>query len=117
MTKRKPLNDTPDWTFDLLSEYQTEIERVAHHYRLDTYTNQIEVITADRAGLLAVIARAFVELGLQLNNAKITTLGERVEDMFWVANRDNNEVIDEKRIEQIIKLIKQSVNQQVLEAS
>jgi spore cortex formation protein SpoVR/YcgB (stage V sporulation) len=48
MTKRKPLNDTPDWTFDLLSEYQTEIERVAQHYRLDTYTNQIEVITAEQ---------------------------------------------------------------------
>lgn len=48
MTKRKPLNDTPDWTFDLLSEYQTEIERVAKHYRLDTYTNQIEVITAEQ---------------------------------------------------------------------
>jgi len=48
MTKRQPLNDTPDWTFDLLSEYQTEIERVAKHYRLDTYTNQIEVITAEQ---------------------------------------------------------------------
>jgi len=48
MTKKKPLSDTPDWTFELLSEYQTEIERVAKHYRLDTYTNQIEVITAEQ---------------------------------------------------------------------
>jgi len=48
MKKRAPLNDTPDWTFDLLAEYQTEIERVAKHYRLDTYTNQIEVITAEQ---------------------------------------------------------------------
>lgn len=48
MTKKKPLSDSPDWTFDLLSEYQTEIERVANHYRLDTYTNQIEVITAEQ---------------------------------------------------------------------
>ena len=44
----KPLNDCPDWTFELLEQYQTEIARVAKHYRLDTYTNQIEVITAEQ---------------------------------------------------------------------
>ncbi|MCF6435125.1 SpoVR family protein [Pseudoalteromonas sp. MMG022] len=44
----KPMNDGPDWTFDLLNEYQVEIARVAEHYRLDTYPNQIEVITAEQ---------------------------------------------------------------------
>ncbi|WP_105168626.1 SpoVR family protein [Pseudoalteromonas sp. T1lg23B] len=44
----KPMNDGPDWTFDLLNEYQAEIARVAEHYRLDTYPNQIEVITAEQ---------------------------------------------------------------------
>ena len=34
------LSDGPDWTFDLLGEYQTEIARVAEFYRLDTYPNQ-----------------------------------------------------------------------------
>jgi stage V sporulation protein R len=48
MTKRKALNDSPDWTFDLLEQYHQEIARVAKHYRLDTYTNQIEVITAEQ---------------------------------------------------------------------
>ena len=43
-----PLDDTPDWTFDLLGQYQHEIARVADFYRLDTYTNQIEVITAEQ---------------------------------------------------------------------
>jgi len=43
-----PLDDTPDWTFDLLEQYQYEIARVADFYRLDTYTNQIEVITAEQ---------------------------------------------------------------------
>ena len=38
----------PDWTFDLLTEYQTEIARVADFYRLDIYPNQIEVITAEQ---------------------------------------------------------------------
>ncbi|GIU50914.1 SpoVR family protein [Shewanella sairae] len=46
--KRTPLDDGPDWTFDLLQTYLTEIERVADFYRLDAYPNQIEVITAEQ---------------------------------------------------------------------
>lgn len=48
LTNAKRLDDGPDWTFDLLQSYLTEIERVAAHYRLDTYPNQIEVITAEQ---------------------------------------------------------------------
>ncbi|WP_448211123.1 SpoVR family protein [Colwellia sp. MEBiC06753] len=48
MKKRTPLDDSPDWTFDKLELYQAEIARVAEHYRLDTYVNQIEVITAEQ---------------------------------------------------------------------
>lgn len=46
--KKKTLFDGPDWTFELLNEYQMEIARVAEIYRLDTYPNQIEVITAEQ---------------------------------------------------------------------
>ncbi|SNY55355.1 Stage V sporulation protein SpoVR/YcgB, involved in spore cortex formation [Arsukibacterium tuosuense] len=42
------LADGPDWTFDLLEEYHQEIARVAAFYQLDTYPNQIEVITAEQ---------------------------------------------------------------------
>lgn len=45
---RTPLDDGPDWNFDLLQDYLTEIERVAAHYKLDAYPNQIEVITAEQ---------------------------------------------------------------------
>lgn len=44
----QPLADGPDWTFDLLSDYQREIERVAKFYKLDYYPNQIEIITAEQ---------------------------------------------------------------------
>ncbi|WP_333606500.1 SpoVR family protein [Arsukibacterium sp.] len=42
------LPDGPDWNFELLDAYHQEIARVAAHYRLDTYPNQIEVITAEQ---------------------------------------------------------------------
>ncbi|MGB0895177.1 MAG: SpoVR family protein [Parashewanella sp.] len=49
MAKQKqPLSDGPEWTFELLEQYQTEIERVAQHYGLDSYPNQIEIITAEQ---------------------------------------------------------------------
>jgi len=46
--KQTPLDDGPDWNFSLLQEYLTEIERVADHYKLESYPNQIEVITAEQ---------------------------------------------------------------------
>ncbi len=46
--KHEPLSDGPDWSFELLEQYQAEIKRVAEHYRLDSYPNQIEVITAEQ---------------------------------------------------------------------
>jgi len=46
--KKKMLSDGPDWTFELLQQYQDEIARIAENYRIDTYTNQIEVITAEQ---------------------------------------------------------------------
>ena len=51
----------------------------------DDYT-VLEVISPDRPGLLALIGRIFVELNIHLVNAKISTMGERVEDIFYITN-------------------------------
>ena len=49
----------------------------------------LEVVTPDRPGLLAVIANIFVDLDIVLQSAKITTLGERVEDVFYIVDKKN----------------------------
>ena len=46
--RKTPLPDGPDWTFELLERYHSEIARVAEHYRLKTYPNQIEVISSEQ---------------------------------------------------------------------
>lgn len=51
---------------------------------------QIELIAADRPGLLAQLSRLFIELGLLLKSARISTLGERVEDIFSVTDIAGN---------------------------
>ncbi len=58
-----PLSDGPDWTFALLEQYHQQIKRVANSYRLDTYPNQIEVITAEQ------MLDAYSSIGMPINYA------------------------------------------------
>jgi stage V sporulation protein R len=48
VAERQPLSEGSEWTFDLLDTYDREIRRVAALYGLDTYPNQIEVITSEQ---------------------------------------------------------------------
>ena len=48
----------------------------------------LEVQTPDRPGLLSIVANIFVDLDVQVVSAKITTLGDRVEDMFYITDAD-----------------------------
>ncbi len=54
----------------------------------------LEVLCPDRPGLLAVIAHIFVDMGITLHNAKITTLGENVEDVFFITDRQDRKLLD-----------------------
>ena len=44
----KPISTGAEWTFELIDEYLAEIENIAEEYGLDTYPNQIELITAEQ---------------------------------------------------------------------
>ena len=44
----QPLSTGSEWTFELIRSYDHEIARLAKRYALDTYPNQIEVITAEQ---------------------------------------------------------------------
>ena len=49
----------------------------------------MEVIAADRPGLLARIGWALADAGVRIRNAKIATFGERAEDVFYVTDDCN----------------------------
>ncbi|NRB37413.1 MAG: SpoVR family protein [Pseudomonadales bacterium] len=42
------LSQDSEWTFELLQIYETEIARIAKAFKLDTYANQIEVISSEQ---------------------------------------------------------------------
>lgn len=56
-----PLDDGPDWTFEMLEQYEAEIDRVAKQFNLDIYPNQIEVITAEQ------MMDAYASIGMPIN--------------------------------------------------
>lgn len=74
----------------------------------DTYST-LEIISADRPGLLARIARIFITHDLRLHNAKISTLGERVEDIFHITDADDKPLTDPA----LIELLEQAICQEL----
>jgi stage V sporulation protein R len=48
MSTRDYISEGSEWTFDLIRRYDEEIGRVAACYGLDTYPNQIEIISAEQ---------------------------------------------------------------------
>ncbi len=44
----KLLSDSNEWTFDLIHRFDEEIARIAQDFKLDTYPNQIEVISTEQ---------------------------------------------------------------------
>ena len=57
----KPLPDPSDWTFELIESYHEKIRAAAHRYALDTYPNQLEVITAEQ------MMDAYASVGMPVN--------------------------------------------------
>ena len=47
-----------------------------------------ELITADRPGLLSIVGEVFIEQGINIASAKIMTIGERAEDVFYISDLD-----------------------------
>lgn len=63
----------------------------------------VEIITSDRPGLLADMGRAFKRLDLSLQSARISTLGERVEDVFFLVDNNNEPLHDPLRVAELQK--------------
>jgi [protein-PII] uridylyltransferase len=57
----------------------------------------MELITRDRPGLLHVVATCLIECKIELISARVSTFGERVEDIFLITNRDGDPVTDEEQ--------------------
>ena len=50
----------------------------------------MELVAADRPGLLSTVGKVFVEQDIDISAAKIVTIGEKAEDVFFVENTDGS---------------------------
>jgi [protein-PII] uridylyltransferase len=65
----------------------------------------LELVTADQPGLLSLIGRVFQKRGILLNAAKIATIGERAEDVFYVTDRMHRPIADEKVLDELREVL------------
>jgi len=74
----------------------------------------LHVIATDRPGLLARLGVLFVELGIDVRNAKIATLGERVEDVFYITDVHKRPLVEANRIEELTRAVCDRLDRDVL---
>jgi len=55
----------------------------------------MELIAGDRPGLLSIVGQTLIEFAIHIETAKILTIGERAEDVFYVVDKDGNTLDEE----------------------
>jgi len=80
-------------------------------------TTYLEVVTPDRPGLLAQLGQIFMNFDLHLHSAKIATLGERVEDVFYLTDANDQTITDETLCREIEATICHELDTRNLEDS
>ena len=70
----------------------------------------IEVTTADRPGILAVIGESFKKFDIEIVSARITTLGEKVEDIFYVSSNSISLGLEQSKADQLKLALRESLD-------
>jgi [protein-PII] uridylyltransferase len=68
----------------------------------------VELVAGDRPGLLFEVAKVFDQEHVALQNAKIATVGERAEDVFFVTNTDH-QPLDESSAERLGQALREGL--------
>jgi len=96
------------------------IPRKLKHFKKDTEIKirhdmkyrwtQLDLVTADRPGLLASVCKVFIENNASIKKARISTYGERAEDRFCITSPEETPFLKKKDLDQLIKGIKSSLD-------
>lgn len=102
---------------------QRRTPRLLKHFKIPTQVTLsndpvmrrtvLEVIAADRPGLLARMGEFFVTHNLLMHGAKIMTEGERISDIFFITDINDNPISDPDLCLRIQESICQVLDQQV----
>ncbi len=93
-----------------IKHFEVNTEIVFSKDEYSQYT-RLDIVAKDRPGLLSLLAQAFKSCNIRLHDARITTLGERVEDTFIISHKDNSPVDDPAARDQLIQAIKEQLSE------
>ena len=78
------------------------------NFSLDNRNNRtiLELVAADRPGLLSEVGKVFKAECVAINGAKIMTVGERAEDVFYITREDGGLLKEEscQRVQEALML-------------
>jgi len=74
---------------------------------------ELTIIASDRPGLLASIGLLFLELGVTVLSARIATLGERVEDVFYILDANGHLIDDKEQAYTLENTLRQRLDSQI----
>ncbi|MBU2869904.1 [protein-PII] uridylyltransferase [Colwellia sp. E2M01] len=125
-SRNKPLREnlyTQEMSQDLVARLNQEdacnlpvpkVARVLKQFNVAPHVNfinlhaknrtMIEIIALDRPGLLSNIAEIFQEEKISIHSAKITTFGEKANDVFTISTVDNDALTMEEKEALTLKL-------------
>ncbi|MDO6710077.1 [protein-PII] uridylyltransferase [Aliiglaciecola sp. 2_MG-2023] len=89
---------------------QLDVATKVRFYQSNSEVTMVELEALDAPGLLAKVGHLFVELNLTLHMAKISTIGERAEDLFIIANEQDQALTTEQQV-QLKKRLTQLLDQ------
>ena len=65
----------------------------------------MEVIASDRPGFLSAVGIALAGCDARLHGAKIATYGSRVEDIFFITDKNDQPITDQVKFESLTNFI------------
>lgn len=88
--------------------------RTGTRFRVDKTggRTEMELTCSDHPGLLLTVGEVLIECGLYINAAKIVTIGERAEDVFYLTDQQE-QPLSETQCEQLGTLLRERIEQRL----
>lgn len=122
---KKTITDSLSGERAVSRKHSKHISRQLKHFNIPTRVSiqnsnsdglsELELIAADRPGLLAMVGDLLDELDVEIHSARISTLGERVEDFFTISSRGRSAELTEKQQRNICETLPERIDANLVE--
>jgi [protein-PII] uridylyltransferase len=79
----------------------------------DKAYSTVEINCPDQPGVLACVGKVFADNQISVKDARITTLGERVEDLFFVTNQADKPITNQQEILDLQAELKKQLEERI----